>query len=74
MGLVWDRYFAESLANCSREKRGVGVRKKVTGNCILPTSWMMFLRFSKNKAEWFPYLSNVAVKGNTRQSGSVNNK
>ena len=62
VGLVWDRYFAESLTNCSREKRGVGVRKKVTGNCFLPTSWMTFLRFSKNKAEWFPSLSNVAAK------------
>ena len=62
MDLVWDRYFAESLKNYTIEKRGVGVRKKVTGNCLFSTSWMTFLKCSENKGELFPYLSNVVVK------------
>ena len=59
---VWDRYFEESLKNSTREKRGVGVRRKITGNCLLPTNWMTFLKCSENKAELSPYLSNIIVK------------
>ena len=59
---TWDKYFAESLKNCTREKRGVGFRRKVTGNGLLPTNWITFLRCSENKAELFPYLSNVVGK------------
>ena len=33
--LVWDRYFAEYLQNCTRGKRGVGVRRKLADNCLL---------------------------------------
>ena len=32
-------------------KRGVGVHRKVTGNCLPPTNWMMSLRCSEDKAE-----------------------
>ena len=62
MDLVCDRYFAENWKNYTREKHGTGVRRKITGNCLLPTNCMTFLRCSKNKAELFPYLSNVVVK------------
>ena len=62
VNLVCDRYFAESLTNCTREKRGVGDRRKVTGNCLLHTNWMTLLRYSENKAELLPYLLNVIVK------------
>ena len=61
--LVWDRYFAESLKNYTKEKRGVEVRRKVIGNYLLPRNWMTFLRCSENKAELFPYLLNLAFKG-----------
>ena len=56
MDLVRNRYFAEGLKKCTREKRRVGVRRKVISNCLLPTNWMTFLRCSKNTAELFPYL------------------
>ena len=72
--LVWDRYFTESLKNYSREKSGVGVHTKVTCNCLLPTNRKTFLIFSRSKAELLPYLSNVVVNENTRQSDSVNSK
>ena len=46
-----------------REKKcGVGIRRKVTDNCLLPTNWMTFLRYSKNKADLFLYFLNVVVK------------
>ena len=60
--LVWDRCFAETLKNYTRDKRGVGVRRKVTDKCFFTTNWMTLLKRSENKAELFPYLSNVAVK------------
>ena len=62
MDLVSCRYFAQSLKNYAREKREVGIRRKVTGSCLLPTNWMTFLRYSENKAELFSYLSIVDVK------------
>ena len=66
--LAGDIYFVESLKNCMKEKRGVGVRTKVTGNCLLPTNWMKFLRCS-----WIiPLFIKCSCKGNTRRSGSVN--
>ena len=59
--LVWDRYFAESLKNSTRGKCGVGIRRKVTDNWLLPKCLMTFLRYSENKPELFPYLLNVIV-------------
>ena len=62
MDLVWNRYLAESLKNCTREKYGVGVLRKVTGNYLIPTNLITFLRCSENKTGLSPYLSNVVVK------------
>ena len=60
--LVWHRYFAECLKSCRREKLGVGVFKKVAGNCHLPTNWITSLRSCDKEAELLPYLSNIVVK------------
>ena len=56
MDLVQNRYFAEGLKKCTREKRRVGVCREVISNCLFPTNWMTFLRCSENKAEFFSYL------------------
>ena len=58
--LVWDRYFAEYLQNCTRGKRGVGVRRKLADNCLL--SWIV------------PLFMKCMCIGNLRQSGSVSRK
>ena len=34
--IVWDRYFPQSLKNCTRENRGEGIRRKVTDTGLLP--------------------------------------
>ena len=60
--IVWDRYFENSLKNCTRNNRGAGVRRKVTGNSLLSENWKTFLRCSENKAELFPFLSNIVVE------------
>ena len=46
LDLVWDRYFDDSLKICTRDKRGAGVRRKVSGNGVLPNNWQTFLRCS----------------------------
>ena len=50
LDLVWDRYFDDSLKICTRDKRGTGVRRKVSGNGVLPNNWQAFLRCSENKS------------------------
>ena len=59
--LVWDRYFDDSLKGRTRSNRGVGIRRKVTSNGILPKNWATFLRCSENKKELFPYLSRHVI-------------
>ena len=61
LDLVWDRYFDDSLKICTRDKRGAGVRRKVSGNGVLPNNWQTFLRCSENKSELFPFLSKLLV-------------
>ena len=50
--IVWDTYLPDSLKESTREKRGKGVRRKVSGQTKLPGKWMDFLCDSKNKTEF----------------------
>ena len=56
--IVWDVYRPNSLKESTREKRGKGVRKKVSGPTKLPSNFQDFLRDSKNKEELFNFLTN----------------
>ena len=55
--VVWDTYIASSLKETAREKRGKGVRRKVSGKTKVPGNWKEFLRDSANKQELFGFLS-----------------
>ena len=57
MDVVWDRYLPNSIKESTREKRGKGIRRKVSGNTKLPGKWAEFLRDSTNKQELFEFLS-----------------
>ena len=57
LDVVCDRYFPNSLTNTTREKRGSGVRRKVTSNGPLPVNWSTFLRCSENKLELLSFLT-----------------
>ena len=48
--IVWDTYLPESLKESTREKRGKGQTK-------LSGKWMDFLCDSKNKTEYFTFLT-----------------
>lgn len=55
--IVWDAYTPDSLKESTREKRGLGVRRKVSGTTKLPPNWSQFLRDPANKTELFGFLS-----------------
>lgn len=57
LDIVWDTYIPNSLKESTREKRGKGVRRKVSGNAKLPTNWMGFLCEPTNKKELFAHLT-----------------
>ena len=57
LDLVWDRYLERSIKESTREKRGSGVRKKVSPETKMPGNWKDFLRDSANKDELFSFLS-----------------
>lgn len=56
---VWDTYTASSLKSQTREKRGRGLRTRVSANVPLPkgSSWQKFLLNSDNKDEFFQFLA-----------------
>ena len=45
------------LKESTREKRGKGVRRKVSGSVKITSKWMQFLRDSVNKKELIAFLS-----------------
>ena len=47
----------DSLKESTREKRGKGVRRKVSGETKLPSHWIDFLREPSNKKELFVFLT-----------------
>lgn len=55
--VVWDMYVPDSLKESTREKRGTGTRRKVSGQAKLPPNWLQFLRDPTNKAELFQFLT-----------------
>ena len=63
---MWDVYTLESLKESTKEKRGVGVRRKVAGKTKLPAIWSQFLRGPANKTELFGYLSSKVASVSVR--------
>ena len=54
---VWDTYRPESLKESTRQKRGKGVRRKVSEETKLPRNWSYFLHDSSNKKELSDFLT-----------------
>ena len=59
--IVWDSYKADSLKASIREKRGKGIRRRVSPSTAVPKNWQDFLRVDDNKQELFHYLSQCCV-------------
>lgn len=57
LDLIWDRYLEDSLKGHTRQKRGKGIRRQVSGKTKTPSNWQEFLRIDNNKTELFQYLA-----------------
>lgn len=57
LDLVWDTYTPDSLKEATREKRGKGIRRKVSWKTKMPADWKDFLCDSVNKKELFQLLT-----------------
>ena len=63
LDIVWDVYRENSLKKGTRDKRGTGVRRKVTENTQIPTNWQGFLRVDENKTELYGFLAEQVTNG-----------
>ena len=55
--VVWDVYLPDSLKWTTRQKRGKGVRRRVSPSTRIPKSWKDFLRVGDNRTELFKFLA-----------------
>ena len=62
--IVWDRYKTNSLKESTREKRGTGVRTKLSGQAKFQAKFKDFLLDSQNKQELFSFLTENIYKQN----------
>ena len=59
--VVWDVYLPESLKGTSIQKRGKGVRRRVSLSTTILKSWKDFLRVDDNKTELFKFLAQLVT-------------
>ena len=59
--VVWDVYLPGSLKRTTRQKRGKGVRRRVSPSTTIPKSWKDFLRVDDNKTELFKFLAQLVT-------------
>ena len=55
--IVWDVYFSKSIKGGARDKRGSGIRIKVSAQANFPKKWEDFLRDARNKEELFSFIT-----------------
>ena len=55
--VVWDVHLPESLKGTTRQKRGKGVRRRVSPSTTIPKSWKDFPRVDDNKTELLKFLA-----------------
>ena len=53
LDIVFDIYKTDSLKAATRERRGVGTRRKISLDTQIPGNWQSFLRDDKKKEELF---------------------
>ena len=65
--IVWDDYRPDSLKQQTRQKQGMGVRRRVAPQNMIPKNWGEFLRVAENKKELFAFLSREVVTISTEK-------
>ena len=64
LDVVWDQYVEHSLKEEVRVGRGVGSRRRVLDNTVIPKNWASFLRNNTNKKELFCFLAEKLASQN----------
>ena len=59
--VVWHVYLPDSLKGTTRQKRGKGIRRRVSLFTTIPKSWKDFLRVDDNKIELFKFLAQHVI-------------
>ena len=72
MDIVWDTYKVSSIKDSTREKRGNGQRRKVTGETKIPPNWKAFLQDNTNKKEIFALLTSRVANFQFPENKEVN--
>ena len=70
--IAWDTYKASSIKDSTREKRGNGQRRKVTGESKIPPNWNAFLQDHTNKKELFALLTSRVANFQFPENKEVN--
>ena len=70
--VVWDMYKASSINNSSRERRGKGQRRKVTGGTKIAPNWKAFLQYNTIKKELFALLTSRVSNFQFSENKEVN--
>ena len=55
--VAWDMYLPDSLKGTTRQKRGKGIRRRVSPFTTIAKSWKDFLRVDDNKTELLKFLA-----------------
>ena len=55
--VVWDDYRQLTIKGTVRDKRGAGMRQRVSSEAKVPKNWSLYIADSCNKIEFFRYLS-----------------
>ena len=69
--VVFDVYLPCSLKSETREKRGQGIRRSVTGISKTPKNWQSFLRDGNNKTELFYFLADKIAEISTSRTIAI---
>ena len=67
VNIIWDDYRPRLLNEQTRQKRGKGVRHRVSPQNMVPKNWGEFLRVAENKKELFAFLSREVVTISTEK-------
>ena len=57
--VVFDQYLPNSLKQSTRDKRGSGVRSRISETTKMPSNWQQFLRVNENKVDLFHFLTDL---------------
>jgi len=67
-GYSWGPLYSESLKSETRKQRGLGVRRRVEPDNVIPKDWYAFRGIGDSKSEFFPFLSDEVMKIETDKS------